>query len=170
MKGNKGDGEKKSCCPFTLAQDIDLLCWGNGELGQTGCGRPGEIAPEEAHLREFTSDRLGTVKLLACGSSHSIVVTEFRASITVVGGDTLSFYFMRCTLELSQGHHVACRFALRPGKHPVQLCFFRPRLGVGGYKEVLANTLLRLFQLLGLAETHSDTDSADVSDPRQGKR
>ncbi|XP_062236164.1 uncharacterized protein LOC133933229 isoform X1 [Platichthys flesus] len=75
MKGNKGDEEKKTCCPFTLAQDIDLLCWGSGELGQTGCGRPGEIAPEEAQLREFTSDRLGTVKMLACGSSHSIVVT-----------------------------------------------------------------------------------------------
>ncbi|KAF0033738.1 hypothetical protein F2P81_013804 [Scophthalmus maximus] len=55
--------------------DIDLLCWGRGELGQTGCGRPVDIAPEKAHLREFTGSRLGTVKLLACGSSHSIVVT-----------------------------------------------------------------------------------------------
>ncbi|XP_040897961.1 ultraviolet-B receptor UVR8-like [Toxotes jaculatrix] len=54
---------------------MDLLCWGSGELGQTGRGRPGDVGPEEAHLREFTSARLGTVKLLACGSSHSIVVT-----------------------------------------------------------------------------------------------
>lgn len=55
--------------------DMDLLCWGSGELGQTGCGRPGDIGPEEAHLREFTGARLGTAKLMACGSSHSIVVT-----------------------------------------------------------------------------------------------
>ncbi|XP_067463736.1 uncharacterized protein [Thunnus thynnus] len=54
---------------------MDLLCWGSGELGQNGHGRPGEISPEEAHLREFTVARLGGVKLMACGSSHSIVVT-----------------------------------------------------------------------------------------------
>lgn len=54
---------------------MNLLCWGSGELGQTGHGRPGDIGPEDAHLREFTEDRLGRVKLLACGSSHSIVIT-----------------------------------------------------------------------------------------------
>ncbi|XP_076586672.1 uncharacterized protein LOC143320700 [Chaetodon auriga] len=54
---------------------MNLFCWGSGELGQTGHGRPGDIGPEEAHLREFTLVRLGRVKLLACGSSHSIVVT-----------------------------------------------------------------------------------------------
>lgn len=62
-----------------------------------------------------------------------------------------------CTLELTQGHHVACRFALRPGKHSMQLCFFRPRLRVGGYTEVPANTLLGLFQLLGLGEVTVST-------------
>ncbi|XP_034398310.1 probable E3 ubiquitin-protein ligase HERC1 isoform X3 [Cyclopterus lumpus] len=55
--------------------DMDLHCWGSGELGQTGHGSPGHLGPEEAHLREFTKARLGRVKLLACGSSHSIVVT-----------------------------------------------------------------------------------------------
>ncbi|XP_068559753.1 uncharacterized protein [Cebidichthys violaceus] len=71
----------KRSCHLTLTQDIqcememNLLCWGSGELGQTGHGRPGNIGPEEAHLREFTEARLGRVKLLACGSSHSIVVT-----------------------------------------------------------------------------------------------
>ncbi|CAK6950123.1 probable E3 ubiquitin-protein ligase HERC2 isoform X4 [Scomber scombrus] len=55
--------------------DMHLLCWGSGELGQTGHGRPGDVSPEEAHLREFTVARLGEVKLMACGSSHSIVVT-----------------------------------------------------------------------------------------------
>ncbi|XP_050931268.1 E3 ubiquitin-protein ligase HERC2 [Lates calcarifer] len=81
MKGHKDDGGMKASCPLTLAQDMqckldmDLLCWGSGELGQTGCGRPGDIGPEEAHLREFTGARLGTAKLMACGSSHSIVVT-----------------------------------------------------------------------------------------------
>lgn len=55
--------------------DMNLLCWGSGELGQTGHGRPGDIGPEEAHLTEFTRVQLGRVKLLACGSSHSIVIT-----------------------------------------------------------------------------------------------
>lgn len=55
--------------------DMNLLCWGSGELGQTGHGRPGDIGPEEAHLTEFTLARLGRAKLLACGSSHSIVIT-----------------------------------------------------------------------------------------------
>ncbi|TNN67019.1 hypothetical protein EYF80_022792 [Liparis tanakae] len=72
------------CCPLayegeTAGSDFDI--WHRG--------------PQEAHLREFTEAGLGRVKLLACGCSHSIVVTEFRASITVVGGDTLSFYFTR---------------------------------------------------------------------------
>ncbi|XP_027132478.1 probable E3 ubiquitin-protein ligase HERC2 isoform X3 [Larimichthys crocea] len=71
----------KSSRPFSLAQDVqceldmNLLCWGSGELGQTGHGRPGDIGPEEAHLTEFTRVQLGWVKLLACGSSHSIVIT-----------------------------------------------------------------------------------------------
>ncbi|XP_026198771.1 RCC1 and BTB domain-containing protein 2-like [Anabas testudineus] len=55
--------------------DMDLLCWGNGELGQTGCGSTRDIGPEEAHLGMFTVAELGRVKLLACGSTHSIVVT-----------------------------------------------------------------------------------------------
>nr|XP_043881120.1 ultraviolet-B receptor UVR8-like [Solea senegalensis] len=77
MKGNI----EGSSCPLTSTQDIDheldldLLCWGSGELGRSECGRSEGIAPEEAHRREFTQTRLGTVKLLACGSSHSIVVT-----------------------------------------------------------------------------------------------
>ncbi|KAF3695908.1 hypothetical protein EXN66_Car011584 [Channa argus] len=54
---------------------MDLLCWGIGELGQTGHDKPGDIGPEVSQLREFTVARLGRVKLLACGSSHSIVAT-----------------------------------------------------------------------------------------------
>nr|XP_046242999.1 RCC1 domain-containing protein RUG3, mitochondrial-like isoform X2 [Scatophagus argus] len=54
---------------------MNLLCWGSGELGQTGHSRPGDTGPDEAHLREFTVGRLGRVKLLACGSSHSMVIT-----------------------------------------------------------------------------------------------
>ncbi|XP_062310065.1 semaphorin-4E-like [Osmerus eperlanus] len=55
--------------------DLDLLCWGSGELGQTGRNVQGYVGPEEAQLRGFTLGKLGRVKLLACGSSHSIVVT-----------------------------------------------------------------------------------------------
>lgn len=66
-----------------------------------------------------------------------------------------------CTLELSQGHHVAHRFALHPGKPFEQLCFFRPRLRVGWYTEVPANTLLGLFQLLGPGEVTVSTTLAE---------
>nr|XP_020450253.1 serine/threonine-protein kinase Nek9-like [Monopterus albus] len=76
-KGNEEEDEMKRVCPLTqnMQCELDLLCWGSGALGQTGHGRPGDIGPDEAHLRDFTVARLGRVKLLACGSSHSIVVT-----------------------------------------------------------------------------------------------
>ncbi|XP_061905559.1 RCC1 and BTB domain-containing protein 2-like [Entelurus aequoreus] len=54
---------------------MDLLCWGNGGLGQSGHGRPGDITPEDSHLAEFTEGGLGRVKMMACGSTHSVVVT-----------------------------------------------------------------------------------------------
>ncbi|XP_024908957.1 uncharacterized protein LOC112486470 isoform X2 [Cynoglossus semilaevis] len=74
-----GDGE--SSCPVMLVQDlqqldVNLLCWGSGELGQTVSVRSEVMSPDEAHLREFTKARLGAVKLLSCGSSHCVVVTE----------------------------------------------------------------------------------------------
>lgn len=59
---------------------MSLFCWGSGELGQTGHGRPGDIGPETACLREFTEGQLGRVKLLACGSSHSVVITGMTPS------------------------------------------------------------------------------------------
>lgn len=62
---------------------MSLFCWGSGELGQTGHGRPGDIGPEKAFLREFTEGQLGRVKLLACGSSHSIVITGMAPSLFV---------------------------------------------------------------------------------------
>lgn len=61
------------------------------------------------------------------------------------------------TPELSQGHLFAFRFALRPQEHSAQLYFFGPRLRVGGYTEVPANTLLGLLQLLGLSEVTVST-------------
>ena len=62
---------------------MNLLCWGSGELGQTGHGRPGDVGLEEAHLGEFRTGRLGRVKLIACGSSHSIVITGTGSSSLV---------------------------------------------------------------------------------------
>lgn len=55
--------------------DLDLLCWGSGELGQHGHGRKEDVCSEDGHLKEFTAAGLGRVKLLACGSSHSVVIT-----------------------------------------------------------------------------------------------
>lgn len=85
---------------------MDLLCWGNGELGQTGCGRTEDIGPEQAHLGMFTAARQGRVKLLACGSSHSIVVT---GTVLVVLYYTLLKYsinydysFVRLTFVLGE--------------------------------------------------------------------
>ena len=62
-------------CQGEPGVELDLLCWGSGELGQTGRNVQGYVGPEEAQLRGFTLGKLGRVKLLACGSSHSIVVT-----------------------------------------------------------------------------------------------
>lgn len=64
----------------------------------------------------------------------------------------LSSRVCSCTLEVSRGHRVACKPAVHPGKHAVQLCFFRPGLRVGGCAEVLANTLLGVFHWLVLSE------------------
>lgn len=64
----------------------------------------------------------------------------------------LSSWFCSCTLEVSQGHRVACKPAVHPGKHAVQLCFFRPGLRVGGCTEVPANTLLGVFHSPVLGE------------------
>ncbi|KAG7264328.1 hypothetical protein CRUP_009950 [Coryphaenoides rupestris] len=59
---------------------VDWLWLWTGRLSQkgwwTGHGRPGAICAGEARLRQFTPGCVGRVKLLACGSSHSVVATE----------------------------------------------------------------------------------------------
>ena len=50
--------------------DLDLLCWGSGDLGQTGRNMQGDVGPEEAQLRCFTLGKLGRVKLLEIGRAH----------------------------------------------------------------------------------------------------
>ncbi|CAL8248773.1 unnamed protein product [Merluccius merluccius] len=78
----------------------ELLSWGSGELGQTGHGRPGgAVCIGEARLGQFAQGCMGKVKLLACGSSHSVVATGFTAYIS-----------SSCSRQ-----RVACRFALCPG-------------------------------------------------------
>ncbi|CAL8250691.1 unnamed protein product [Boreogadus saida] len=54
----------------------ELLSWGSRELGHDGHGRPEAIANEEGPLRPFAQGCMGKVKLLACGSSHSVVSTD----------------------------------------------------------------------------------------------
>ncbi|XP_074525366.1 uncharacterized protein LOC141789801 isoform X2 [Halichoeres trimaculatus] len=80
-EGNKisEDCEMKSSRPGdrhrTCKLNMDLLCWGCGELG-LGCCGPKDVGSAETHMTEFTPAGLGTVKWMACGSSHSIVITE----------------------------------------------------------------------------------------------
>ena len=54
-----------------------FLCWGNGKQGQHGHVATGQqITFEEATLTEFNPDYKNTaVKLIECGSSHTVVVT-----------------------------------------------------------------------------------------------
>lgn len=52
-----------------------LFCWGCGELGQDGHGGTAVVKSEDGLLDAFTPQKLGRVKLFACGSSHSVVVT-----------------------------------------------------------------------------------------------
>ncbi|XP_035234359.1 probable E3 ubiquitin-protein ligase HERC2 [Anguilla anguilla] len=54
---------------------VELLCWGSGDLGQTGRGGTRDVSPQRGALEAFTPGKLGRVKLLACGSCHSVVVT-----------------------------------------------------------------------------------------------
>ena len=54
-----------------------LLCWGNGEFGQTGRGRTSDISCQRGLLEQFATSKHGArVKIIACGSSHTVVVTR----------------------------------------------------------------------------------------------
>ncbi|XP_041127284.1 ultraviolet-B receptor UVR8-like [Polyodon spathula] len=52
-----------------------LFCWGCGELGQNGHGGTADVKSKDGLLEAFTPQKLGRVKLFACGSSHSVIVT-----------------------------------------------------------------------------------------------
>lgn len=53
-----------------------LLCWGSGEFGQTGRGRTNDISCQHGLLERFTTTPPGgRVKFVACGSSHTVIVT-----------------------------------------------------------------------------------------------
>lgn len=72
--------------------EMSLLCWGSGELGQTGHGRPGDVGPEKACLTQFNEGCLGTVTLLACGSSHSIAITGTTLNFNLFSWQRLSVF------------------------------------------------------------------------------
>ena len=53
-----------------------LLCWGNGEFGQTGRGRTSDVSCQRGLLEQYaTSEHGARVKIVACGSSHTVIVT-----------------------------------------------------------------------------------------------
>ncbi|XP_033121866.1 ultraviolet-B receptor UVR8-like [Anneissia japonica] len=54
----------------------ECLCWGFGEFGQNG-NQDGKDVEIGAVLPDFsTNGRYGRVKLMSCGSSHTVVVTD----------------------------------------------------------------------------------------------
>eukprot|EP00118_Oscarella_pearsei_P003622 m.15097 g.15097 ORF g.15097 m.15097 type:complete len:179 (+) comp26177_c0_seq2:98-634(+) len=58
-----------------LSNDGSLLSWGGGEFGQHGHGRMADVAISEAEV-EFFNQAGCKVKGIACGASHSAIVTE----------------------------------------------------------------------------------------------
>ena len=66
-----------SSCHTVDTDGSRLLCWGNGEFGQTGRGRTSDISCQRGLLEQFsTSEHGARVKIVACGSSHTVVVTR----------------------------------------------------------------------------------------------
>ncbi|XP_066567803.1 uncharacterized protein LOC136755224 [Amia ocellicauda] len=59
-----------------------LLCWGCGEMGQTGHGRVSNVIAKQSFLEELDVRKFGKVQMFACGSSHCIVVTEHNRIFT----------------------------------------------------------------------------------------
>lgn len=53
-----------------------LLCWGCGEFGQHGHGYKKEMTFQDGALEMFCGVREGHAKYVACGSSHTAVVTS----------------------------------------------------------------------------------------------
>ncbi|XP_078690697.1 uncharacterized protein LOC144921490 isoform X2 [Branchiostoma floridae x Branchiostoma belcheri] len=74
IEENGGDDQTKSIEP-SCVEDGSLVVWGCGEFGQNGHGRVGDVAATEGLVAEFPPKNGARVKLLACGASHSIVVT-----------------------------------------------------------------------------------------------
>ncbi|CAH1254302.1 HERC6 [Branchiostoma lanceolatum] len=74
IEENGGDDQTKSS-ESPSVEDGSLLVWGCGEFGQTGQGKVGDVAATEGLVAEFPPKNGARVKLLACGASHSIVVT-----------------------------------------------------------------------------------------------
>ena len=66
-----------SLCHTTDNDGGRLLCWGNGEFGQTGRGRTSDVSCQQGLLEQFaTSEHDARVKIVACASSHTVIVTR----------------------------------------------------------------------------------------------
>ncbi|XP_070542195.1 uncharacterized protein [Ptychodera flava] len=55
----------------------ELIGWGCGEFGQHGHGSGGDVSAEQGLLKIFsrTGDPLSCTKIIACGASHTVIVT-----------------------------------------------------------------------------------------------
>ncbi|XP_070542168.1 uncharacterized protein [Ptychodera flava] len=55
----------------------ELIGWGCGEFGQHGHGSGGDVSAEQGLLKIFsrTGDPLSCAKIIACGASHTVIVT-----------------------------------------------------------------------------------------------
>ena len=53
-----------------------LVCWGCGEFGQHGHGQVGDVRCQDGLLPlDFDGGGDARVKAVACGSSHTVIVT-----------------------------------------------------------------------------------------------
>ncbi|XP_061409735.1 uncharacterized protein LOC133343844 isoform X1 [Lethenteron reissneri] len=53
-----------------------LFAWGCGEFGQHGHGQGANVESHQGWLPQFSTEHLGAVQLIACGATHTLVVTE----------------------------------------------------------------------------------------------
>lgn len=71
-----------------------LLCWGCGEFGQHGHGYKKEVQFLDGALELFYGPRENQAKHIACGASHTAVVTSKCSPTVHFSLQTLTLYLL----------------------------------------------------------------------------